>query len=490
MWVWSGSPPTRTPTSRSAAYGTVFVKYQQEWSTICGAGFSTDDAKVICRSLGYGSGWVVPFSLSYFGVGTGPVHVHKMECRGYEDWIRECPSFVWSQSLCVHHLDVGVFCYDGGLELRLAGGSNPDTGVVEAKMGNVWGSFCDADFDDFDAQVVCRQLGYVDGISTSGLAARPTPGPMWHIRLDCLGQEHTLQECRIRFLNGTCSRSSAASVRCFNTAGFVDDALKALLPADCGVLEEASDQFIIRLAKIRGGSHPTRFNSPWLASLRSQKGHLECGAFIISEDYLITAAHCFNRGGVLNFKVRVGDHNENFREEFEEEFDIEKIWIHENLNAYTFLDNDIALIKIKREYGRGITFGPRVKPVCLPSSSDSYEDLGDCIIMGWGRVEEEGQTQPRPNEVEIGIIPDDVCESRFLGGAHNYSSSSVCFGGIRTKGEACNGDSGGPLTCSTSGRHTAYGVFSRGLVCGKVPAPSVGVRMTKFLRWILEKIRN
>lgn len=53
-----------------------------------------------------------------------------------------------------------VVCADG--ELRLQGGATPREGRLEICMSGVWGSICDNLWDDFDATVACRQLGFSD----------------------------------------------------------------------------------------------------------------------------------------------------------------------------------------------------------------------------------------------------------------------------------------------------------------------------------------
>lgn len=44
--------------------------------------------------------------------------------------------------------------------LRLIGGVTPNEGRVEVCFGGRWGSICDDKWDDRDAAVTCRELGY------------------------------------------------------------------------------------------------------------------------------------------------------------------------------------------------------------------------------------------------------------------------------------------------------------------------------------------
>ncbi|XP_063594363.1 phenoloxidase-activating factor 3-like [Penaeus indicus] len=339
--------------------------------------------------------------------------------------------------------------------------------------------------------VICRMHGYT-GDASASQEPRTSQDPIWDVLLDCTGHETRLHQCRLKIPDEECT--SVAFVTCSRRRGGIDAQLRSALPSSCGLVENSSDLYIGFLAKIRGGTTPSQFDYPWKVTLRLRKeledgGSLVCGGSIISEDLVLTAAHCFGQNSELAMVVRTGDYDAAYVEgSFEEEFGIDKVWIHEQYEDTHFQDNDIALVRIERRWGRGFRFNKRVRPVCLPSSDASYEEISDCSVTGWGRTMIFTNPTQRPRKLEVEVFSDSLCEVYF--GTYNYSSSSVCVGTENPfLRRPCSGDSGGALVCKTGNRDVLYGMVSAGPLCGILSfSPDVFTRVTKYMRWIQEKI--
>lgn len=100
--------------------------------------------------------------------------------------------------------------------LRLVGGNYVSEGNVEVLHNGKWGTVCDDEFDNSEANVICRQLGFekatkVTTASTYGHAKRT----FWMNNLYCDGSEDELTKCRFDgWENTDCAPSEAAGVIC------------------------------------------------------------------------------------------------------------------------------------------------------------------------------------------------------------------------------------------------------------------------------------
>ena len=127
-----------------------------------------------------------------FGLGSGPIHLDDLMCRGNESTLFDCPYDPTHN--CNHFEDAGVrcspesnaivsllqiyaICYFVGLgvcnngEVRLVNGASEMEGRVEICFDETWGTVCDTLWSTNDATVVCRQLGF----SRTGIYCKMLP---------------------------------------------------------------------------------------------------------------------------------------------------------------------------------------------------------------------------------------------------------------------------------------------------------------------------
>ncbi|XP_071959278.1 scavenger receptor cysteine-rich domain-containing protein DMBT1-like isoform X1 [Antedon mediterranea] len=200
----------------TALEGRVEIFYQGKWGTVCDDSWGVEDAAVVCNSLSY-TGPSEAFSRAYFGQGSGPILLDNVACVGTETGLNQCPSNRIGIHNCGHHEDAGVRC-SASASIRLVGGNNEREGRVEVYAGGRWGTICDDGWGINDANVVCRQLGYIGAIDSHGSAhfGQGTSS----ILLDnvvCIGTESTILECNHNGLGShNCQHSEDAGVTCLD----------------------------------------------------------------------------------------------------------------------------------------------------------------------------------------------------------------------------------------------------------------------------------
>ncbi|XP_030829862.1 deleted in malignant brain tumors 1 protein-like [Strongylocentrotus purpuratus] len=201
----------------SDSEGRVEVGYSGEWGTVCNDLWDTNDASVVCRSLGF-VGALEAVSSIPFGPGPGIIVLSNVNCIGNEQSLSECPHQLGLGVSDCDHLEVaGVRCLvleDG--DARLMGGTSDSEGRVELWYNGEWGAVCDELWNANDGRVVCRSLGFVDALeAVSDGRFGPVTEPILFNIVDCIGNEQSLLECPHQGLGfNDCGRSKDAGVRC------------------------------------------------------------------------------------------------------------------------------------------------------------------------------------------------------------------------------------------------------------------------------------
>ena len=89
--------------------GRVEVCFNNTYGSICHNGWSEEDARVVCRNLGYNSENSSAFTHAFYGASFGPIHLTRVQCDGDEDTVQQC-SHSQATEECVHDEDAGVSC--------------------------------------------------------------------------------------------------------------------------------------------------------------------------------------------------------------------------------------------------------------------------------------------------------------------------------------------------------------------------------------------
>ena len=105
-------------------------------------------------------------------------------------------------------------------DIRLVGSSTEGKGIVEIMYQGIWGTICDDGWDDIDATVVCRELGYLNG-TVPKLLLSTSQGPVWLNKVECLGNESKVSQCPHSGVGnvGNCSHDQDAAVQCTGING-------------------------------------------------------------------------------------------------------------------------------------------------------------------------------------------------------------------------------------------------------------------------------
>jgi len=260
-----------------------------------------------------------------------------------------------------------------------------------------------------------------------------------------------------------------------------------------------------RFKRVVKGNETDYLEWPWQVQLlktsrySSNYSHI-CGGTLLNKNWVITAAHCVDKGinpefSINNLLTRFGEHDLESTDEPHAHIDrkVEKIITHPKWKYPPSLDSDIALLKLANP----VDYDVNIIPICLPP--DDNKLVGEIAwVKGWGNLYQGGPSPTVLHEASLPIVANDKCKDMLFDtgisqseikdalGDDTVPNTMICAGGNEGK-SACNGDSGGPLVVQREDQgYILSGIVSWGIRCENF---AVFTRVSEFRDWISQYVQ-
>lgn len=246
--------------------------------------------------------------------------------------------------------------------------------------------------------------------------------------------------------------------------------------------------------KIIGGSRANSFAWPWMAGLVfknfTASNALFCGASLIADDWVLTAAHCVLGEDSSSFDVIIN--RAQLGIDSGVRLSVSSIIIHPSYNFFTN-ENDLALVKLA---------SPSViSPIQILSPNSFQDDAGKIArALGWGTTfydstvtSQTAQLSDSLQQVDLPLITNARCATS-LASINDpdlfITDGMLCAGDGISQKDTCIGDSGGPLLVFDTERNKwrQAGITSFGIGCAQRNFFGVYTRLEQYAQFISDTI--
>jgi secreted trypsin-like serine protease len=213
---------------------------------------------------------------------------------------------------------------------------------------------------------------------------------------------------------------------------------------------------------------------PWVASIwhsgpKDDYYYPICSGSLITQDAVLTAAHCLNKRGTYLVQLASDTLNGESEDTF---YEIAAIWKHPRYDEET-LSNDVGLLKLT-------TFQNVVKPMALATKADisAVRNTKKLEMFGWGEDQDGnyakylGYTKLKNlTKVASDLFDVDDFDPISTIAAGRYIKRLGVYAG------SGDGDSGGPLVATINGVKKIVGITSWGQQDDNFKAPTAFVNI-------------